>query len=586
MDTPPRRRPRYDDPDRVLHGILFFDGACTLSQQWGGVLPDEHIARLETILAEAAAAVDAESEVRPRLFDASLLFDHPRFTTLYCHCAQWWPISGDGSIVRTPRTLCLATPHGREFVAFFRRALGFVLRWIVDPTSVPLEHYLAQLAALEYPAHSSAVELNWGAAAVFRLTRPPLLALSAVDCCCFHALFHALSPHNVVRVLGALLSESKLLLVARDRSTMMQIRIALCALLYPFEWCFPALSSTRRDPVAVAGFRVPFPCIVSLTVFELDRVAEDAARIGTRHLHDLRAEIADEWFVVHIDEDCVVAPRAKEQGAELPLLSAARLERQLRQCVPPRSSSSRSRHSSGTNVDAREGEPREWDVAFGSGSVIPQTVQIEMEQPESSWFERARQRRRNRSRTLGSVPRAKTPARSHTRAARGYVFLEKELRRDGVAFVSSFAPTAAACWAGSLQRPGAARLVAELKRARVADAVQVVAVNGRPIRTVNDCVALLYDGAEWTSVASVAPVAPSVAPSVAPMALGGEGSDEGDPPPVPLRAARRTRAASVPAEAKARITNAGASSSSRLPLHWRILLTIWLDPPPNMFMAT
>jgi len=418
LETPPRaRRRRLDDADRVLHGILFFDGACALSQQWGSALPDEHVARLEMILAEAAAAADAAGDCSARLFDASLLFDHPRFTTLYCHCAQWWPLSGGGSAARTPRTLCLATPHGREFVAFFRRALGFVLQWIVDPTSVPLEHYLAQLAVLEYPAHNSAIELNWGTASTFRLARPPLLALSAVDYCCFHALFRALSPHNVVRVLGALLSESKVLLVARDRATMLQIRVALCALLYPFEWCFPALSSTRRDPVAVAGFRVPFPCIVSLTVVELDRIAADAARTGTRHLHDLRAEIADEWLVLHIDDDCVVAPRAEEQGSELPLLSAARLERQLRQCVPQLGRCSRRRRRSrrsgaDADLDAREGEPREWDVTFGPGDVVPQAVRIEMEQPESSWFERARQRRRNRSRTVGSFAGANTPARA------------------------------------------------------------------------------------------------------------------------------------------------------------------------------
>ena len=46
-------------PDRLLHSILFFGGegdAVKLAQRWGGSLPDEHVARLETILGEAAAS--------------------------------------------------------------------------------------------------------------------------------------------------------------------------------------------------------------------------------------------------------------------------------------------------------------------------------------------------------------------------------------------------------------------------------------------------------------------------------------------------------------------------------------------------
>ena len=496
-------------PDRLLHSILFFGGesdAVKLAQRWGGSLPDEHVARLETILGEAAASsllqTRQQQKVLPhsplaapraRTFDASLLFDHPRFTTLYCHVAQWWAWTTSGAW--SPRAICLVSPHGREFVAFFRRALSFVLRWLAHPSATPLERYLAQLAALRCPPKGCAVELIWcgsTAATTLRLVRGPSLGLCEVDQSCFTALFTRLSPHNVVAVLGALLSESKILLVARDRAQVMKCRLALCALIYPLEWCFPALSSTRRDPVATAGFRVPFPCIVSLTENELDCIGEDAKAVGVRHLHDLRAEIEESWMLVHLDHDEVVGARADkgDRAYEMPLLAAARLERQLGACIPSTLRRRRRRRSAGALLRTSDGRAT-WELKFGGSleSVVPSTLALSFLQPETKWYERSRQRRRAKSLdrrrssenssagTSGDGPSEKgerpnseqqqQQQQQRKPETRGFVYLSKEMKRNGVSAVAAFKPRNESCYRGAILRPGVARLEEELTRATV-----------------------------------------------------------------------------------------------------------------------
>jgi hypothetical protein len=119
---------------------------------------------------------------------------------------------------------------------------------------------------------------------------------------------------------------------------------------------------------------------------------------------------------------------------------------------------------------------------------VPSTLALSFLQPETKWYERSRQRRRAKSldrrrssenssagtsgdgpSEKGERPNSEQQQQQQQRKpeTRGFVYLSKEMKRNGVSAVAAFKPRNESCYRGAILRPGVARLEEELTRATV-----------------------------------------------------------------------------------------------------------------------
>lgn len=99
---------------------------------------------------------------------------------------------------------------------------------------------------------------------------PPAHALPFTDNLCYESLLNALSVKNIIKVVGALLQEQRILLVSTQMDTLTLCAEAFISLLYPFKWMHPLVPLLPTALIEYLEAPTPYLMGVQKHVYDTD----------------------------------------------------------------------------------------------------------------------------------------------------------------------------------------------------------------------------------------------------------------------------------------------------------------------------
>jgi len=175
-----------------------------------------------------------------------------------------------------PKTVCLVSHW--PFYNTFMRYLVELWRMTLGSSPLPTERFLSNLFETPLPQNSRVnVQLSIGTTKII-FDRPPPDTFPLADYG-MDSVFRCLSVENILKVLAALLSERKVLLVSSHSTLLTPVCEALLSFLFPFQWMHAYVPVL---PTAVLGLDIlaaPMPVFVGITATFVDPKVLAAGKI-------------------------------------------------------------------------------------------------------------------------------------------------------------------------------------------------------------------------------------------------------------------------------------------------------------------
>ncbi|XP_068442456.1 DENN domain-containing protein 2A-like [Clinocottus analis] len=219
------------------------------------------------------------------------------------YCRRLLP-SGKGK--RLPEVYCIVSHLG--CFNLFSKVLDEVeRRRALSPALV--QPFMRAIMEAQFPAPGRTITIKTflpgSGTEVMELCRPPDSRLEHVD---FECLFSCLSLRLLLRVLGSLLLERRVIFTADKLSTLSQCCHAVVALLYPFVWqhtYIPVLPSAMLDIVCT-----PTPFIVGLLSSSLPQLTELPLE------EVLVVDLGNSRFLRQLDDEDTILPSKLQSALE------------------------------------------------------------------------------------------------------------------------------------------------------------------------------------------------------------------------------------------------------------------------------
>lgn len=156
---------------------------------------------------------------------------------------------------------------------------------------------------------------------LIEIVMPPAHALPFTDNLCYESLLNALSVKNIIKVVGALLQEQRILLVSTQMDTLTLCAEAFISLLYPFKWMHPLVPLLPTALIEYLEAPTPYLMGVQKHVYDTDDCQQALEGV----------------IVVQLDYDKVTIP--KETKVEsFPKSFVKKMEKFFGSQLPPPSS--------------------------------------------------------------------------------------------------------------------------------------------------------------------------------------------------------------------------------------------------------
>uniref|UniRef100_UPI0037E94172 DENN domain-containing protein 2A-like isoform X2 n=1 Tax=Semicossyphus pulcher TaxID=241346 RepID=UPI0037E94172 len=219
------------------------------------------------------------------------------------YCRRLLP-SGKGK--RLPEVYCIVSHLG--CFNLFSKVLDEVERRRALSTAL-VQPFMRAIMEAQFPAPGKTITvktfLPGSGTEVMELCRPSDSRLEHVD---FECLFSCLSLRLLLRVLGSLLLERRVIFTAEKLSTLSQCCHAVVALLYPFVWqhtYIPVLPSAMLDIVCT-----PTPFIVGLLSSSLPQLTELPLE------EVLVVDLGNSRFLRQLDDEDSILPSKLQSALE------------------------------------------------------------------------------------------------------------------------------------------------------------------------------------------------------------------------------------------------------------------------------
>ena len=153
---------------------------------------------------------------------------------------------------------------------------------------------------------------------VIEIVMPPAHCLPFADRLSFDAVLNSLSAKNILKVVGALLQERRVLLVSSQMDTLTLCAAAFVSLLYPFKWMHPLVPLLPTQLIEYLEAPTPYLMGVQTRVYDTDEC--QGAIEGV--------------VVVQLDYDKVMVPKGVKVE-NFPKTFVKRMEKYFSSRIPP-----------------------------------------------------------------------------------------------------------------------------------------------------------------------------------------------------------------------------------------------------------